>query len=214
MFQWALVTTVSECSTHTHTPLQGSELFIRAAQLHLTLRLGPFDTDAYQTVFCRLPCLKQHWAYAGPDKRPPWQLVAHLGPWPHWTRHFTICEPVQIFRLCKQEKENRCKLPAVMTLTRYWWNFFERHDGRIQMLSRILADYQIWFVVTINCNATAGQMVASSHLLRLHACPACGFITNQSPKESGSRVQFIKDWLVLCQPSTIMKNHFCGVVVI
>lgn len=56
MSQWTLLPKLSACSSRSCVPLDRVFLFlhlcicIRAAQLELTFRLGPFDTDGYQIV--------------------------------------------------------------------------------------------------------------------------------------------------------------------
>lgn len=104
---------VSPCAKNlwmlvTHTPSMMQAMISASLHLHQCCPTGAhlqvraiWHRRLSHSVIWELPCSKQHWAHTGPDKRQPWQLVGHVFPRPRWTREFSICKPVEGFRLCK-----------------------------------------------------------------------------------------------------------------
>lgn len=103
----------------------GAHLQVRAIQHR---RLSP-------SIIWELPCSKQHWAHTEPDKRPPWQLAAGGFRVVVFFRatefRISICEPVEGFELCKQDKERQCGL---MCLT---WSQILCHECNVIPLSKL-----------------------------------------------------------------------------
>lgn len=88
VFQWALVPKISECSSR--TPLLWCRpwflhlcICISAAQLELTFRFGPFDTDGYHIVLsgnCHVRSSTGHTQGLIRGSHGSWWVMFFLGP--------------------------------------------------------------------------------------------------------------------------------------